>query len=374
MANHPIRILNLFTIMDCGGAETMVMNYFRNIDRTKVQFDFMVHREERGVYDDEIERLGGNIYRMPQIRPWSSNSYRKAVRNFYASHPEYRIIHSHMSELGIYDFIEAEKQGVPCRICHAHNRPYGIDLKSPVRWYYKTRMIPYITHMFICGKESGDWLFGKKNESQFIQMNNAIDAKRYSYDAQTRQRVRERLGIVSSQPVVGHIGRFSAQKNHTFILDIFQRVLKTIPDALLLLIGDHKTEIGAQMIDKAEKLKIDRQVRFLGVCDDIPDLLNAMDVFLFPSLFEGLSVASIEAQAAGLPCLISDKVPLECKKTDLVKQIPLSASPERWAEAVVEAAKTERRNTYQEIASAGFDIKENAEWLENFYFHAANGE
>ena len=374
MAKYPIRVLNLFTIMDCGGAETMVMNCFRNINRTKVQFDFMVHREERGVYDDEIERLGGKIYRMPQIRPWSSNSYRKAVRNFYASHPEYRIIHSHMSELGIYDFIEAEKQGVPCRICHAHNRPYGIDLKSPVRWYYKTRMIPHITHMFICGKESGDWLFGKKNVGQFIQMNNAIDAKKYSYDAQTRQHIRKGLDIAPSQLVVGHIGRFSAQKNHTFILDIFQGVLKAVPDAILLLIGDHKTEIGAQMIDKAEKLKVDRQVRFLGVRDDIPDLLNAMDVFLFPSLFEGLSVASIEAQAAGLPCLISDKVPIECKKTDLVKQISLSSSAEKWAEEVIAAAKTERRNTYREIAAAGFDIKENAEWLENFYLHAANGE
>lgn len=374
MVNQPIRVLNLFTIMDRGGAETMVMNYLRNIDRTKVQFDFMVHREERGAYDEEIEQLGGKIYRMPQIRPWSSAGYRTVDREFYSSHPEYRIIHSHMSELGIYDFMEAEKLGIPCRICHAHNRPYGIDLKSPVRWYYKTRMIPHITHMFICGKESGDWLFGKKNADCFIQMNNAIDAEKYSFDSQKRTSVRDNLDISSAQLVVGHIGRFSVQKNHSFILDIFKNVLNAVPDAVLLLIGDNSTEIGKQVMEKASGFGIERQIQFLGVRSDIPDLLNAMDVFLFPSLFEGLSVASIEAQAAGLPCLISDKVPIECKKTDLVKQVPLSASAEIWANEVIAAAKTQRRNTFEEIVAAGFDIKENAKWLENFYLHVADGE
>ena len=158
MTTEPVRVLNLFTIMNRGGAETMVMNYYRNIDRSKVQYDFMVHRQERGAYDDEIEALGGRIYRMPPIRHWTAGEYRKTVRAFYAEHPEYRVIHSHMSELGYYDFREAEKAGVPLRICHAHNRPYGIDLKSPVRWYYKAMMRPHITDLFICGKESGDWL------------------------------------------------------------------------------------------------------------------------------------------------------------------------------------------------------------------------
>ena len=374
MANHPIRILNLFTIMDCGGAETMVMNYFRNIDRTKVQFDFMVHREERGVYDDEIERLGGNIYRMPQIRPWSSNSYRKAVRNFYASHPEYRIIHSHMSELGIYDFIEAKKKGVPCRICHAHSHPHGIDIKSPIRWYYKKRILPKVTHMFTCGQVAGDWLFGKKNRDKFIQMNNAIDASRYAYSNERYKKIRKELCLSETQLCIGHVGRFCQPKNHTFIIDVFLQIIAMHPDAILLLVGDDNNKFGDEIHQKVSCLNLDNHVKFLGLRQDIPDLLIAMDVFLFPSLFEGLSVASIEAQAAGLPCLISDKVPIECKKTDLVKQIPLSASPERWAEEVIEAAKTERRNTYKEIAAAGFDIKENTEWLENFYLHAANGE
>lgn len=229
MTTEPVRVLNLFTIMNRGGAETMVMNYYRNIDRSKVQYDFMVHRQERGAYDDEIEALGGRIYRMPPIRPWTAGEYRKTVRAFYAEHPEYRVIHSHMSELGYYDFREAEKAGVPVRICHAHNRPYGIDLKSPVRWYYKAMMRPHITDLFICGKESGDWLFGRKNEARFIQLNNAIDARQYAYCPEIRQKMRQSLGIGEDQLVIGHVGRFFRRRTISLSLIFFRLSGRKIP-------------------------------------------------------------------------------------------------------------------------------------------------
>ena len=366
MTTEPVRVLNLFTIMNRGGAETMVMNYYRNIDRSKVQYDFMVHRQERGAYDDEIEALGGR-----PIRPWTAGEYRKTVRAFYAEHPEYRVIHSHMSELGYYDFREAEKAGVPVRICHAHNRPYGIDLKSPVRWYYKTMMRPHITDLFICGKESGDWLFGRKNEARFIQLNNAIDARQYAYCPEIRQKMRQSLGIGEDQLVIGHVGRFYPQKNHKFIIDIFQAVRTKNPKAVLLLVGNDAGEGGKEIHQKAEQLGLTPWVKFLGTRGDVAELLQAMDVFLFPSLFEGLSVASIEAQAAGLPVLISDSVPIECRKTDLVHVLPLSAPPEEWADSVLELARIPRRNTYEEIRDAGFDVVENAKWLQAFYLQAA---
>lgn len=371
MTTEPVRVLNLFTIMDRGGAETMVMNYYRNIDRSKVQYDFMVHRQERGAYDDEIEALGGRIYRMPPIRPWTAGEYRKTVRAFYAEHPEYRVIHSHMSELGYYDFREAEKAGVPVRICHAHNRPYGIDLKSPVRWYYKAMMRPHITDLFMCGKESGDWLFGRKNEARFIQLNNAIDARQYAYCPEIRQKMRQSLGIGEDQLVIGHVGRFYPQKNHKFIIDIFQAVRTKNPEAVLLLVGNDAGEGGKEIHQKAEQLGLTPWVKFLGTRGDVAELLQAMDVFLFPSLFEGLSVASIEAQAAGLPVLISDSVPIECRKTDLIHVLPLSAPPEEWADSVLELARIPRRNTYEEIRDAGFDVVENAKWLQAFYLQAA---
>lgn len=372
--NKPVRVLNLFTIMNRGGAETMVMNYYRNIDRTKVQFDFMVHRQERGAYDDEIEALGGKIYRMPSIRPWSANSYRKVIREFYAKHTEYRIIHSHMSELGYYDFIEAKKAGVPVRICHAHNRPYGINLKSPVRWYYKTKMRPYITHMFMCGEESGEWLFGKKNKDRFIQLNNAINAEKYIFNSEIRKKVRDNLKLSDDQFVIGHIGRFNTQKNHKFIIDIFDEVHKRNADAVLLLVGDDSSKLGQEVHDKVNNLGLSDSVIFTGVRSDVADLLQAMDVFLFPSLFEGLSVASIEAQSSGLPVIISDKVPIECKKTDLVEVMPLSASASLWAEKVLDSLNTKRINTFEQIKDAGFDIKENAKWLQEFYINSAKGE
>ena len=367
--NTPIRILNLFTIMDRGGAETMVMNYYRNIDRTKIQFDFMVHRSARGAYDDEIEALGGKIYRMPPIRPWSNQKYKKIIRKFYSDHPEYKIIHSHMSELGCHDFIEAEKMNVPVRICHAHNRPYGIDLKSPIRWYYKTKMMPHITHMFICGIEAGEWLYGKKNANHFIMLNNAVDSEKYRYSVDIRKKVRASLNLEEGQLVVGHVGRFDPQKNHKFLIDIFKSVQQKRNDAVLLLIGNDSGTYANEIHKKVKELNLEKNVRFLGIRSDVSELLQAMDVFLFPSLFEGLSVASIEAQAAGLPVLISDNVPIECKKTDLVKVVPLSASASVWGEQIIECSQIKREDTTDIIRAEGFDIKENAKWLEEFYLN-----
>lgn len=368
--NIPIRILNLFTIMDRGGAETMVMNYYRKMDHSKVQFDFMVHREKRGAYDDEIEAMGGRIFRMPPVRPWTAVRYRKTIRLFYQQHPEYRIIHSHMSELGYYDFIEAEKTGVPVRICHAHNRPYGFDIKSPVRFYYKNAMRPHITHMFVCGEESGDWLFGKKNRANFIQMNNAVDAERFVFDDEIRRRVRYENKIRDDQLVVGHVGRFDRQKNHDFIIDIFEEIHKKNPNAILLLIGNDSTDEGEIIHRKVDRMGLSLWIRFLGSRSDVRDILQAMDVFILPSLFEGLSVASIEAQASGLPVLISDAVPIECKITDLVNVMALHDSPQMWAEEVLRLARLPRKNTYKEIRDTGFDIAENAQWLQNFYLQA----
>ena len=152
---YPYRVLNMFTIMDRGGAETMVMNYYRHIDRTKVKFDFLVHREQRGAYDDEIEALGGRIYRMCPIYPQNFARYERDIRVFFQEHPEYKIVHSHMSELGYFAFREATEQDIPVRICHAHNAPHGFDMKMIMRTYFKKRMMPYLTHLFMCGLESG---------------------------------------------------------------------------------------------------------------------------------------------------------------------------------------------------------------------------
>ena len=309
---------------------------------------------------------------MPAIRPWSANSYRKEIRRFYEEHKEYRVIHSHMSELGYYDFSEAERAGVPARICHAHNRPYGIDLKSPVRWYYKTRMMPHITHMFMCGEESGEWLFGKKNKDKFIQLNNAIDAEKYTYNCVKRQEIRETFGISENQIVVGHVGRFDPQKNHKFIIDIFAEVQKQDKNAVLLLVGDDSSSIGKEIHQKVEQLGL-QNVIFTGVRSDVADLMQAMDVFLFPSLFEGFGIVALEAQAAGIPTIVSNRIPSECFVTDLIKSVELLNDSTKWSSVVLEAAKIQRKNTFEEIKNAGFDIKENALKLQEFYIKVSCG-
>lgn len=368
MTRQPIRVLNMFTIMDRGGAETMVMNYYRHIDRTKVQFDFLVHREQRGAYDDEIERMGGRIYRMCPVYPQNFSRYKRDLRTFFRAHPEYKIIHSHMSELGYFAFREAERQGVPVRICHAHNAPHGFDAKMIIRTYFKKRMMPYLTHLFMCGEESGKWLYGEKNKTRFIMLNNAIDAAVYSFDASKREKMRRQLGL-ADELVIGHVGRFNPQKNHPFLLNIFAALLKKEPNAVLLLVGG-----GADMPKiqaKAQELGIAERVRFLGVRSDVADLMQAMDVFVFPSLYEGLPVTMVEAQASGLPCIISDKVPPECILTDgLVNIMPLSANPEAWAEKIFAMRAIPRTDRREEIAAHGFDISTEAVKLQEFYLNA----
>ena len=368
MTRQPIRVLNMFTIMDRGGAETMVMNYYRHIDRTKVQFDFLVHREQRGAYDDEIERMGGRIYRMCPVYPQNFSRYKRDLRTFFRAHPEYKIIHSHMSELGYFAFREAERQGVPVRICHAHNAPHGFDAKMIMRTYFKKRMMPYLTHLFMCGEESGKWLYGEKNKSRFIMLNNAIDAAVYSFDASKREEMRRQLDL-TDELVIGHVGRFNPQKNHPFLLDIFAALLKKEPNAALLLVGG-----GADMPKiqaKAQELGIAERVRFLSVRSDVADLMQTMDVFAFPSLYEGLPVTMVEAQASGLPCIISDKVPPECILTDgLVNIMPLSVSPEVWAEKILTMRAVPRTDRHEEIAAHGFDISTEAVKLQEFYLKA----
>lgn len=374
--SEPIRILNLFTIMNRGGAETMVMNYYRNIDRSRVQFDFLVHRKERGAYDDEIEQLGGRIYRMPSIRPGGFKIYQRALKKFFDEHPEYQILHSHMSELGYFAFKEAKSRGIKCTVCHAHNAPHFKDetlmekAKDIMRWRFKHKIRPYTDHMFICGIDAGKWLFGRRNRKNFVMMNNAVDAQKYAWDEKRAQMLRREWDL-DGRFVICNVGRFNAQKNHTMIIDIFNAVHAQRPDSVLLLVGNGDLEDRIRA--KVDDLGLTDCVCFTGVRSDVNDILLASDVFLFPSLYEGLPVTLVEAQSSGIKCVISDAVPDDCLITKNVDVVPLEASVEKWADAVLEYADGYRRkNTYDKIVKAGFDVKENAKWLEEFYINEYN--
>ena len=362
-----IRVLQVVTHMNRGGLETMLMNYYRHIDRRRVQFDFLVHRAERADYDDEIESLGGKIYRLPRLVPWSL-SYHKALDSFFETHPEYQIIHVHQDCLSSVILKAAKKHGVPVRIAHSHCANQDKDLKYPIKLCCKKWIPTYATNLFACGRDAGRWMFGG---APFQILNNAIDAKAYAFSPHKRAEMRAALGLPHEAFVVGHVGRFSPPKNHDGLLAIFEEIHRRDNDAVLLLVGDDRCELGNKIHEKVKSLGLENHVIFTGVRSDVNDLLQAMNVFVFPSRYEGLPVTMVEAQAAGLPCYISDHVPPECALTDLVTTIPLSASPETWAGCIL-TARTDRVDTYDEIAAAGFDIAENAKWLQNYYEEAHN--
>ena len=325
MTEHaPLRVLVLDTVMDRGGAETMMMNYLRHFDRSKVTYDFLVNRDYRAAYEDEIEALGGRIYRMCPMYPQYFGRYKREFRNFLEQHTEYRIIHSNLEERSYFPLRIAAEKGIPVRIAHAHNRPVGFNLKSIFREYFRMRLPKYVTHMFACGTEAGDWLYGEKSRDRVIQQRNAIDTSAYRYDAAIATQVREEFGVTDSGTfVLGHVGRFFPQKNHTFLIDIFAEVHKRHPNSVLWLVGGGELNdaLKNQIKAKVDDFGLSDAVEFLGVRGDVNRLLQGMDSFILPSLYEGLPVTMIEAQASGLPCTISDRVPEQCDVTGNVQII-----------------------------------------------------
>lgn len=378
--NTPLRVLVLDTVMDRGGAETMMMNYLRHFDRSKVTYDFLVNRDYRAAYEDEIEALGGRIYRMCPMYPQYFARYKREFRKFLKQHPEYRIIHSNLEERSYFPLRVAAEQGIPVRIAHAHNRPVGFNLKSIFREYFRMRLPKYVTHMFACGTEAGDWLFGENNRGRVIQQRNAIDTSTYRYDPAIARQVREEFGVTDPNTfVLGHVGRFFPQKNHVFLIDIFAQVHKQHPNSVLWLVGggELNDELKNQIKAKVKELGLTDAVTFLGVRSDVNRLVQGMDSFVLPSLYEGLPVTMIEAQSSGLPCTISDRVPKQCDVTGNVQIIGLDDSPSQWAKKIWDQYsahdKSERANGADIVTDAGFDIKANAEWLQKFYVDALAG-
>lgn len=355
-----IRILHVVTHMNRGGLETMIMNYYRNIDREKIQFDFLVHRQENADYDEEILSMGGEIYRISRLNPFD-RSYRKELETFFEQHKEYQTVHVHQDCMSSIILKAAKKCGVKVRIAHSHSSSQDKDIKYPIKLIYRYFIPKYATHLMACSDAAGKWMF---RSAKFEIINNAIDSKMYSFDEVKRKNIREKLEIQSDEFLIGHVGRFCYPKNHHFLIDIFKKVNRKVP-AKLLLVGEG--ELRPEIEEKVEKLGLKEQVIFTGLRSDVSDLLQAMDVFVFPSHYEGLPVTLIEAQAAGLPCLISDGVPIECKKTGLVEQKLLSRSADEWAEDILKLKIIPRRNMYQDIVKAGYDIQENARRLSKIY-------
>ena len=300
-----IRILQCVNDMHRAGLETMLMNYYRNIDREKIQFDFLTHRPERSDYDDEIESLGGKIYYAPRLYPQNYPAYFSYMKDFFKKHPEYQIMHSHIDSMSYLPLLAGKKAGVPVRIAHSHNTSIDKDFKYPLKQYFRFRITSAANHYLACGEEAGKYLFGNK---EFKVIPNAVDASKFYFNESVRQNKRKELGY-TKEFVVGHVGRISYQKNHKFLIEVFNELQKLETNAVLMLVGVGEKE--PEIREQVKRLKLEEKVRFLGNRSDVNELYQAMDVFVLPSLFEGIPVVGIEAQFADLPCIFSDKIPKE---------------------------------------------------------------
>lgn len=361
---EPIKILHVVGRMDRGGTEALLMSMLRTVDKTQFQFDFVEQTEDICDYDEEITELGSRIYRCPQISPTSLGVYRKWWKDFFREHPEYRIIHGHSRGSAPIYLKEAKKAG-RITIAHCHNNSHGRGLKGMIRYVWQLPLRNIADYNFACSYDSGISQFGKKRKFEIIK--NGIQTERYLWNPETRERVRKNFGF-TDHFVVGNVARFVEQKNHTFLLDVFYELQKLCPEARLLLVGEGPLEQSVRQ--KAAALGILEKILFAGVRPDVHELMQAMDVFVLPSIFEGLGIVNIEAQAASLPCFVSDKViPPEVDITEYMHHISLQASPKVWAETILRGRilPEKRRDTAAEIINAGFDIRSACESLCRFY-------
>ena len=376
MKQEPIRILHVIGIMNRGGAETMIMNYYRHVDRTKVQFDFVENSFEPAVFDEEILSLGGRIFRCPRYNGKNHITYLRWWKQFFREHgTEYAAVHGHLGSTAAIYLSAAKKAGI-YTIAHSHNT-HNMSLIGMIYqlYSYPTRYIA--DYFFGCSKDAGISRYGKKvctSADRFSVLNNAIDTQHFSYCEELRSQFRQQLGI-DDKLVIGHVGRFFAQKNHKFLIEIFDQIHKQNPNTVLLLVGDG--ELRNAIESQIHSSGLDDCVILAGVQSDVNPYYHAMDVFLFPSLYEGLPLSILEVQANGLPCIISDKVSTECiLADDLVAVCSLKSSPSMWSKAVLEHANIPRQDHTAVVKTHGYDIREAAAWLQNFYlklgehFHA----
>lgn len=360
------RILHVVYSMEMGGIQSFIMNIYRHINRDKIQFDFVVRVNRKCYYDDEIKNLGGRIYYIPSRRD-NLIHQKKMWKEFFKTHLEFNTIHYHTSSLSdIAPVKYAKKSNIKQIIVHIHSTTTPKNIYHKVLHnIHKMVINKYVTDMFACSNLAAKFAYKESILKDVKIIKNGIEAKKYIFDIQKRANKREELKLNKNNFVIGHVGRFNKIKNHTFIIDIFKKILEKNKNAILILIGkeDEKQEIRL----KIKKLGLENNIIMLGVRDDVNELLMAMDIFLFPSFKEGLPVSVIEAQCTGLKCFLSDTITREVDLTGNVEFVSLDKSAEYWADKILEYKNYERKNSYKAIVDAGYDIDYTIKELEEKY-------
>lgn len=361
---QPLRVLQVMASMNRGGAESFIMSLYRKINRDQVQFDFVVHTDDEGDFDSEIKRLGGKIFHAPRYRGTNHRDYSAWWRHFLRLHPEYRVIHGHVRSVACIYLRIAQRRGLTT-ISHSHSTTSG---SGPEAWAKAILQWPikYIAdYLFAPSSDAARWLFGKRGAARTGIIRNAIDVQDFAFNPRLRRDTRLTLGL-DAEFVIGHVARFHPVKNHEFLVDVASELAQRGENVVLLLVGDG--ELRRAVERKVVDLNLDRHVRFLGVRTDIAQLMQAMDCMLLPSFREGFPVALVEAQAAGLPCVVSDSITRETAITDLVTFLALDAGASAWADWLISNRPPYARyDTAAKITAAGFDSRQVAEQMASFY-------
>lgn len=357
-----MKVLHITSSLDGGGIASLLMDYCPRM-MPEIQFDFVVTSKEEGFLEKPLIKLGCNIYRVEQFRV-NARKYFSQLTTII-NEGNYDIVHNHADYRGFFGLLCAKKCKVKHRIAHSHLAYVDMTLYTKIEKAVFTPLVKKIaTNLVACSHEAAVWTWGKNAKSVHI-MKNAIDTKEYIFSQEKRSYIRNMLGIDNCF-VVGNVARFTYQKNHQFLLEIFKKVLDINDNSVLLLIGDG--ELRSDIEKKVSEYKLENKVRLLGSRDDVPDLLNGMDCFVLPSRFEGLGIVYIEAQANGLHGFATEHVvPIEADIEGGLTFIDINASPVEWAKQITNFETIRRNNAQQKVISEGYDINIAADDMRRYY-------
>lgn len=365
--NYPIRVAQIIGKWIGGGVESVIMNYYNNIDKTKIQFDFICDEDSTDIPYEVIENMGGRVILIPPYQKFFK--YHKKLKKVLKE-GNYKIVHSHINTLSVFSLFAAKCANVPVRIAHSHSTT---NIKEKKKNLLKQILRPfsklYATNYMCCSELAGRWLFGDKeyDKGNVYLLNNAIDLEKFKYDEKIRKLKRKELDISDNTVVIGHIGRFVEQKNHRFLIDVFKEIHKKNSNSVLLLVG--QGPLMYEIKEKVNCLELNNAVKFLGQRSDVAELYQAFDAFILPSLYEGLPVVGVEAQVSGNLCYLSDEMTKETKVLDSTVFMSLSKKSNEWANEIVEALKKyKKHDAKDEVSKYSFNIHEETKKLEQKYF------
>lgn len=374
-SNHkkvPIRVLHVLGSVQLGGAESRVMDLYRHMDRSRIQFDFLLHTKETGYFEQEIKELGGRIFNVPRFKLYNYFSYRKAVKDFFREHHEFQIVQGHITSTAAIYLPVAKRAGVPVTIAHARSAGVDKGAKGKLTRFLRRNLSKKADYLFTCSELAGISVFGKKAvaERETVFIPNAIDCQAFDFDEEKRKKIRTELGL-DNKYIIGHVGRFHYAKNHEYLLRVFAALCekakeqKLETELSLILLGEGGGMKAAREL--ARELGVQDQVHFLGNKGNVYDYYQAMDYFIYPSRYEGLPGTVVEAQTSGLKCLMSDSICREVVVTDLVDTMSIEENPDKWAEHVLDTMNYDRYGRLAEMQQAGFDVVSQAEKMTKFY-------